>query len=175
MRSDFFKYMRLFIGLVLLQVLILNNIRFGGYINPYIYVLFILMLPIDVSGWVLLVSSFFLGLTVDMFSDSLGMHTAAAVFAAFCRPAVIQLISVKADFEPGTVPSVPDQGLTWVMIYSLLLILLHHIPLFFLEVFRFTDAWQTLLRILLSSAFSFVFVIMGFLLFGKTRKGHQIR
>lgn len=175
MRTDLFKYIRLFVGLVLLQVLILNNIRFGGYINPYIYVLFILMLPIDVSGWMLLLSSFLLGLTVDMFSDSSGMHAAAAVFAAFCRPAVIQLISVKADFESGTVPSIPDQGLSWIMLYSLLMILLHHIPLFFLEVFRFTDAGQTIMRILLSTAFSFAFVMMGFLLFGKTRKGSQLR
>ncbi|MFO7999499.1 MAG: rod shape-determining protein MreD [Bacteroidales bacterium] len=167
------KYLGTFILLILIQVLILNNVRFGGYINPYVYVLFILLLPIDVSGWFLLVSAFFTGLTIDVFLDSPGMHTAATVFMAFCRPAVIRLISVKSDFEPGTVPGISGQGLTWIMTYSVLLVLLHHIPLFFLEIFRFTEFWQTLTRIFLNVAFSSAFVVLGFLFWGKTSRARD--
>jgi rod shape-determining protein MreD len=160
----------LFVLLMLVQVLIFNNVRFGGYVNPYVYLLFILLLPIDVSGWTLLLSAFFVGLTVDVFMDSLGMHTAATVFMAFCRPALIRLISVRSDFEPGTVPGIASQGLTWVATYSLLMVFLHHTPLFFLEIFRFTEFWQTLSRILLSTVFSSAFVITGFFFWGKTSK-----
>ena len=155
----------------MLQVLIFSNIQFGGYVNPYVYVLFVLLLPVDIKGWVLLVVSFLLGLTIDMFSDTGGMHAAATVFMAFCRPGVIRLISVKADFEPGTVPSVNNMNATWIMTYSVLLILLHHGLLFFLEIFRFTEVLQTLQRIAFSSAFTFIFVMLGFFLVDRsTRK-----
>jgi rod shape-determining protein MreD len=164
------RYLFLFLLLLLAQVLVFNNIRFGGYINPYVYLLFVLLLPIDVSGWTLLFSAFFVGLTMDVFQDSLGMHTAATVFMAFCRPAVIRLISVKSDFEPGTVPGIAGQGLAWVATYTLLLVLLHHLPLFFLEIFRFTEFWKTLSRILLSTAFSSAFVVLGFFFWGKSSK-----
>lgn len=160
----------MFLLLLLAQVLVFNNIRFGGYANPYVYLLFVLLLPIDVSGWTLLFSAFFVGLTIDVFQDSLGMHTAATVFMAFCRPTVIRLISVKSDFEPGTMPGIATQGLTWVATYTLLLVLLHHVPLFFLEIFRFTEFWKTLSRILLSTALSSAFVVLGFFFWGKTSK-----
>ncbi len=159
-----------FLLLLMIQVLILNNIRFGGYINPYVYVLFVLILPIDIRGWVLLTASFALGLTVDVFMDSLGMHAAASVLMAFCRPGVIRLISVKSDFEPGTVPGIANQGLRWIATYSVLLILVHHSSLFLLEVFRLSDFLQTFQRIILSSFFTFLFVIGGFMFMGKPRR-----
>ncbi len=73
-----------FITLLLVQVVICNNINFLGYINPYIYIIFIFLFPIRDSRLVLLLVSFLLGMLVDMFSDSGGVHAAAAV----CRPAV---------------------------------------------------------------------------------------
>ena len=56
-----------FVILVFIQVAILNNIQISGFINPYVYVLFILLLPFETPNWVLLVLSFFLGLSVDIF------------------------------------------------------------------------------------------------------------
>jgi rod shape-determining protein MreD len=163
-----FGYTSLFIILVLIQILIFNNIHFGGYINPYVYVLFVMLLPIDTRGGVLLLLAFFLGLTIDVFLDSPGMHAAATLCLAFSRPAVIRLISVRSDFEPGTVPAIADQGFRWVATYTLLLLLAHHIPLFFLEIFRFDEIWPTLYRVFISTLFSFLFIMPGFYLIGKT-------
>lgn len=163
-----FKYLAIAISVILLQVLVFNNILFAGYINPYIYVFLILLLPVDVKGWVLLITAFGLGVIVDLFTGSGGMHTAATTFMAFCRPGVIRMISVKDEFEQGTIPSVLNMGASWIIIYSLFLILLHHSLLFFLEIFRFTEPWQTIQRILLSGAFTFVFVLMGFYLTDRT-------
>ncbi len=162
MTPGFLKYFGYFAALLLLQVLVLNNVRLGGYINPYIYVLFVLLLPVDIKGWALLVSAFFVGLALDMFMDTLGMHTAATVFMAFCRPGVIRLISVKADFEKGTMPAISNMGFGWIMIYSLLLVFLHHAFLFFLEIFSFSEFWQTLSRVALSSLFTFLLVMIGY-------------
>ena len=67
-----------FIILVLVQVLVLNNIQFLGYINPYIYILFILSLPVRTPRWASLLLAFVLGLTIDIFANTPGMHASAA-------------------------------------------------------------------------------------------------
>lgn len=162
------RYVFLFIILVLVQVLILNRVYFGGYINPYVYLIFILLLPIDVKGYVLLFSAFLIGLSVDVFQDTPGMHASSSLLMAFFRPLLIRLISVKSDFAPGTIPAIHSQGARWIMTYSFLLILLHHTALFFLEIFRFAEFFQTLYRAVISTLFSFVFVLIGFYLIGKT-------
>ena len=87
-----------FFALILLQVLVLNNIQFSGYINPNVYVLFILMLPVQTPGWIVLISSFLLGISIDMFSDSLGLHATASVLIAFIRPNIINILSAKEAF-----------------------------------------------------------------------------
>ncbi len=160
MNSILIKNIVRFIVLVLIQVFVLNNIRINGYINPYIYVLFILMLPFETKGWVLLVSSFFLGLSIDMFSHTLGMNAAAAVFMAFCRPVVIRLLSGSKGIEPGMQPGIKDMGFRWFFLYAFILILIHHLLLFYLEVFRLNEFLDTFYRALMSTAASLVLILL---------------
>ena len=167
MGKGIFRHMIHFILLVLIQVLILNNIRFGGYINPYVYVLFVLLLPVDVSGWVLLFGAFAIGFTIDLFFDTPGMHAAATVLLAFFRPAVIRMISGRKDYDPGTVPSISTMGPRWIVLYILVLVSIHHSFLFFLEIFRFDEFFVTLGRIALSTGITSVLVLIGFLLLDK--------
>ena len=79
-----------FIILVLLQVLVLNHINFLGYINPYLYILFIILYPVKNSRSLFIFLSFLLGISVDLFSDSGGVHAAASVTLAFIRPAFLK-------------------------------------------------------------------------------------
>ena len=97
------RYLINFILLVFLQVFILNNIQFSGYINPYIYVLFILILPFEIPSWFLIIIAFFLGLTIDLFSHTVGMHSSATVFMAFLRPYVLKIISPAFVKVPAVV------------------------------------------------------------------------
>ncbi len=150
----------IFILLVLLQVLLFNNIRFSGYVNPYIYIMFILLLPVEIPAWLLLIISFFTGLIIDFFSGSPGMHTAATVLAGFVRPFVLRVISPRDGYEPGSDPSMITYGFRWFLIYTFIIVLFHHTALFYLEVFRFTDFFRTLLRVLLSSLFSGTFILL---------------
>ena len=154
-----------FVALVLVQVLILNNIRFGGYINPYLYILFVLMLPYETPGWLLLVSAFLLGYMVDFFSNTPGMHTAATVFMAFCRPAILRLAMQKQEYEPGTYPSFKHMGFQTFFVYITLLVVIHHTSLFLIEVFRFTEVITTLTRAGLSSLFTIMLIIITQYLF----------
>ena len=149
-----------FIILVLFQVLLFNNIQFSGYVNPYIYIMFILLLPVEIPGWVLLIISFFTGLTIDFFSGSPGMHTFATVLAGFIRPYVLRVLSPRDGYEQGVNPSMIAYGVRWFLIYTLVIVVVHHTALFYLEVFRFTDFFRTLLRVLLSSGFSIIFILL---------------
>lgn len=149
------------IFLVFFQVVILNNIQLGGYINPYFYVLFILLLPFETPKWLLLISAFVLGLLVDMFSDTIGLHAAACVLMAYCRPGVLRIVSPRQEYEPGIRPIIRDLGVKWFFNYSLILVSTHHILLFFLEVFSFSDFFHTLLRTILSIMFTILLLILS--------------
>ena len=156
-----------FIVLVLVQVFVLNNIRISGHINPYLYVLFILLLPFETPGWLLLVSSFFLGLSIDMFAHTPGLHASASVLMAFLRPGVIRLLSGTKSLEPGMKPGLKSMGFRWFFLYSTILILVHHLFLFYVEIFRFSEFLQTLYRAVLSAIITLVLVILTEYLFIK--------
>jgi cell shape-determining protein MreD len=150
-----------FVLLVLVQVFIFNNIQFSGYINPYVYVLFILLLPFETPGWLLLTLAFLLGFSIDILSGTLGMHTAATVFMAFLRPFVLQVFSPRDGYEAGTYPRVHYYGFNWFLKYAAILILAHHLVLFYMEIFRFSDFFSTLLRVLLSTVFSLTLILLS--------------
>src|SRR4051794_27603630 len=99
MTVKIFQYMLQFVLLVLLQVMVLNHIQLNGYINPYIYTYFILLLPVGISDALLLVVAFLLGFCIDLFSSTGGMHAAATVFLAFCRPAILKLIAPRDGYD----------------------------------------------------------------------------
>ena len=157
----------MYVFLVLIQVLILNQIQLSGYINPYFYVLFILLLPATAPPWLVLFASFFIGITIDIFSNSMGIHAAASVFAGYMRPAVIRVIS-NHDEEYNDYLGLHQNKFSWFLLYTSLIVLIHHTALFYLEVFTFTDFFRTFFRMLLSSIFSiFIIVLSQFIIFRK--------
>ncbi len=160
MINSIFRYILIFILLVLFQVLLFNNIQFSGYINPYIYVLFILLLPVDIPAWLLLIISFFTGVIIDYFSGSPGIHSSATVLTGFIRLYVLRFISPRDGYESGASPSMQAYGFRWFLTYSVIIILVHHTALFYFEVFRLTDFFRTLLRVILSSMFSIIFILL---------------
>jgi rod shape-determining protein MreD len=149
-----------FFLLILIQVLVFNNIQFSGYVNPYVYVMFILILPLEIPPWFLLILSFITGIIMDSLSASPGMHTSATVFAGFARPYVLRIISPRDGYETGPSPSVASYGFKWFLTYSLIIVLIHHLVLFYVEVFRLEDFFRTLLRVLLSTIFTVTFILL---------------
>ncbi|MBI5538865.1 MAG: rod shape-determining protein MreD [Bacteroidia bacterium] len=156
-----------FIILVLLQVLILNNIQLSGFINPYIYILFILLLPFETPAWLLLILGFVTGLAIDIFSGTIGMHATATTLAAYSRPFILTLFSPRDGYESRTSPTLKHYDIAWIIRYTVVMILIHHSTLFFIEIFRFSGFFYTMLRILISSAFTFVLIILSQFLFYK--------
>jgi rod shape-determining protein MreD len=160
MINSILRFGLIFILLILLQVLLFNNIQFSGYVNPYVYIMFILLLPIDIPSWLLLILSFVTGLIIDFFSGSPGMHTPATVLVAFIRPYILRIVSPSDGYESGSDPSMLSYGFRWFFFYALLVVLVHHTALFYLEVFRFAEFFRTMLRVLLSSIFSMTFILL---------------
>jgi rod shape-determining protein MreD len=150
----------LFILLMLFQILVFDNIQFSGYVNPYVYLMFILLLPVEIASWLLLLLAFSTGIIMDFFSGSPGMHASATVLAGFVRPFILRIISPRDGYESGSSPSMSTYGFRWFFIYTLLMVLIHHTALFYIEVFRFADFFSTMLRVLLSSLFSIVFILL---------------
>lgn len=159
------KYGFMFIVLVLVQVLIFNQVHFSGYLNPFIYILFVMLLPVDTPRYLLLVSGFLLGLVIDVFSNSLGMHAAATTFIAFIRPFVLRSISSREE-DRHEYPGLKQNSLAWFFYYAFIMVFSHHFIFFFLEFFTFSHFLTTLLRIALSTLFTVVLIVLSqFLIF----------
>jgi hypothetical protein len=88
------------------------------------------------------------------------MHTSATVLAGFVRPYVLRIVSPRDGYESGSDPSMLNYGFRWFFFYALLVVLVHHTALFYLEVFRFAEFFRTMLRVLLSSIFSLTFILL---------------
>lgn len=159
MIKDFGKYAVMFVGLILLQVLILNNIQFSGFVNPYVYILFIMLLPFTIPGYAVLGLSFLLGLSIDIFSNTPGVHSSATVLLGFLRPGIANLISSREIIEKGNTPNMKQLGFASFLKYTIIAVLIHHLFLFFAEAFSFAGFFHTLLRIILSSIFSIVIIL----------------
>ena len=161
-----------FVALVLFQVLVINHIRLGGYVHPYIYLIFIMLLPFNTPKWQLLVLGFLLGLTIDLFTGTPGLHAGATTLMAFCRPSIIKLVSGNQKFENVQEPNLRQLDGIWIFRYVLCMVLVHHFTLFFLESFSVYLIGQVLLRILLSVPVS-IFLIMMILYIFKTEKKRE--
>ena len=157
----FAKYVVQFIVLILAQVLIFNNIELSGFINPYIYVLFVLLIPFTTPKLVLLLSSFTMGLIIDLFMGTPGVHSSATLLMAFSRPSVMALYSPREGYQTGTYPRMAEFGMEWFVKYTVTLVLLHHFTLFYLEVFTLHHFFSTFLRALLSSIFTSLLIIIS--------------
>lgn len=157
-----------FFMLVLVQVLIFSNIEIGGYLTPYVYIIFIILLPFETPRWIALLLGFFLGFSIDVFAETMGMHTAATVFLAYIRPYVLSGIAPRDGYETGTFPRVFYYGLPWFIKYTSILVFAHHIMLFYIEMFSFQDFFYTLIRVILSALFSIALIVSSqFFIFRK--------
>ena len=150
-----------FFVVILVQVLLFDNVLLGGYLNPYFYILFILLMPFETPRWLQLVAGFLLGLSIDLFTHTLGMHTAATVMMAFVRPWVLNIFAPRDGYEPDTYPRIHYYGLGWFAGYAAILTFLHHMVLFYIEVFHFQYFFTTFLRVILSTALTLTTVIIS--------------
>lgn len=158
-----------FIGLLLIQLFIIDNIRLGHFIHPCVYVLFVMLLPFDTPRWSLIINGFLIGFAVDIFNGTPGLNAAATVLMAYVRPNIISLTTRKSDIEGKTSPSVSEMGLQWFYLYMVLLLIIHNLTLFMLEAFSFHLIGLVLLDTLLSVIISSIVIVLIIYIFKPTK------
>jgi len=169
-RTILINFLR-FVILVFIQVFLLKNIALYNLATPYLYILFILLLPFETPNLLLFVLAFLTGLTIDAFYDTPGLHAAACVLMAFVRILFISITVQKEGFENEPNPTLSTMGFRWFFAYSLVLTLFHHFFLFSLESFRFSEIQYTLSRFVFSCIFTvFLMVVTGLLFYRKRER-----
>lgn len=138
--------MEWFVGLVLLQVLVLNRMHLGGYATPFFYIYFILKFNSRIGRNELMLWSFALGLTIDVFGNTPGMNAAAATCLAFFRNSLIRLVTLR-DMDEAFRPSVKSLGVSSFFRYSLLACSLFCSLLLMIDAFSFVNLAELLLKI----------------------------
>lgn len=149
-----------FILLIATQVFLLKNIGYYNLSVPYLYILFILLLPFGIPNWLLFFIAFSTGITIDLFYDTLGLNAAACTIMAFVRILFISITVQRDGFDNEPEPSLGIMGFRWFLFYSLILTVSHHFILFTFESFKFSDFGYTLLRVLLSSIFTVILILI---------------
>ncbi|MFN4124013.1 MAG: rod shape-determining protein MreD [Flavobacteriales bacterium] len=161
MINDIFKNIIRFIALLFVQLLVVNQIELSGYVNPYLYVLFIIMLPINWSKHLVLILSMLVGFCMDIFSNTLGMHTSACLLIGFLRPFILNVIAPREDIEIILSLDIKGLGLSKFFVYASLMVLIHHLWLYILEAFTFLFILDLLLRVILSSFATLLLILLS--------------
>lgn len=167
MINELIRLLAKFLLLSLVQIAILNQIQLSGFVNPFIYILFILSLPVKYPRSAVLLMAFITGLIIDTFSNTMGMHAAACVVMAFVRPAFLKIMAPRDGYDTDTTLSARKLGFTWFLTYAALLTLVHHLVLFYVEVFRFSEFFTTFSRVILSALASLTVIMIAQYLSGK--------
>lgn len=161
--ASFFLY-------VLVQVLLLKNLVIFDKGFCFIYIAFLLLLPVETNVVWLMLLGFITGFTVDIFYDSLGIHASASVFIMFIRNYWLNLMTPQGGYDLGSVPTIRLNGWQWFSFYSLPLIFAHHAVLFFIESADFDLFGFTLSKIFFSTLFTFVVIMISQYLFYNKRR-----
>lgn len=157
-----------FVLLIAAQVIIFNNIDLFGYVNPFPYILFILLYPVNANRAGLLVASFLLGLSLDFFGDSGGVHATACLILAYLRPSFFKF-AFGLSYEYQTI-KINDRLSPERFTFIFISVFTHHIIMFLLELFKFSFILDALLRTLFSSIFTLITSIIIIYLFKPSKK-----
>ena len=154
------QYAILFIVMVILQIFLFSRIGISVYVHPLVCIAFIVLLPMEIAPLALLGLGLLLGVTLDFFMATAGIHTVAALLAAFCRPALLN----------GGVPNINRIGAKKFVRYASAMILIHSTAFFLLEALSWSFFYRTALRIALSSAVTLPLVYFCQKLFSVNRQ-----
>ena len=146
---------------VMIQVFVINNMRLFGIMTPFIYLYALLKFPFDMKRSAVILFSFFLGLVIDSFSNTFGIHAATCSVIGFIRTPLLERFADMKELPDRSIPSFRLLGLSKFIYYTLILVTLHHIILFSIDSFGFYQPARLIIRIfssiLLTSLLVFIF------------------
>ena len=153
-----------------LQVLIMKNVVLFHTAFCFIYVAYLLLLPVESNPLVLMGIGFLMGFIIDIFYDSLGMHASASVLIMYLRNYWLTSITPQGGYDSNAVPTLAMNGIQWFLVYSTPLIFLHHTILFFIEAGGFGIFWFTLWKAFVSTLLTMVIILIVQFLFAERKR-----
>ncbi|MBK8344896.1 MAG: rod shape-determining protein MreD [Bacteroidetes bacterium] len=147
----------------------LNKLNVSVYIHPYVYPMFLILLPFETPKWIMLPLAFAVGITIDMFNNTAGMHAAACVFIAYARPWLIKAYTPITGYENVSNPSISQLGVVWFALFTLTVIFIHHTIYYLLQIFVLNDLGFLFLKIVLSTLVSTLLIVIFAFLFAKRK------
>lgn len=167
MKNKLAIYIIVFIAMVLIQGFFLNAMQLSTYLYPMVYIMVLLILPYDTNIFIALGVAFFLGIIIDGLSDTFGLHTSSALLVAFIRPSILNLIKPRDGYELNLDFTFQDMGYRWFISYALIMIAIHHLWFFSLDLFRFNLIGMILLKTIISSISTLFFIFIFQMIFFK--------
>jgi hypothetical protein len=159
----------IFFAYLLFQVLILKNAVLFHTAFCFLYIGYLLALPVEGNKLLLMIGGFGLGFLVDIFYDSLGLHAMACVFIMYLRNYWLASLTPQGGYDSNSVPSLAAFGPQWFITYALPLIFIHHVLLFYTEAGGFDYFWHTLTKVMASTAFTLLVILIVEYLFPRRR------
>ncbi len=157
-----------FVGLVLLQVVILNHINLFEFLNPLVYIVWVFLFPFKKNRSTLLILAFLLGLSIDFFSNSGGINASATLFIAYIRLFLLKVILKKTtfDFPLFKLNAIPFYKM---LLFITILTVIHHLIVFSLAYFSFNALKTIIYNTFLTSLFTVILSVLGIVLFVKRK------
>ena len=151
------------------QVLILKNIVLFNTAFCFLYIAYLFFLPVESNPLFLMFAGFVMGFAIDTFYDSLGLHAFSCVFVMYVRNYWLSLITPQGGYDVSATPSIAINGMQWFLVYTIPLVFLHHSILFFVEAGGFSMFWFTLWKIVTSTIFTTMVIVVVQYLFPSGR------
>ncbi len=165
MTEGIFRYLFRFILIIAAQILLVSELEVSSYFHPFIYPYFILFLPASTPLTTLYILSFITGFAVDIFESTGGIHASALLFMAFFRAKVLNLFVSVEDLPEFTEPDLKLLGFNRLLVYSAIMIYIHHIFFFVIENGGVSSLLTLLIRIILSGIVTLVLILSTQVLF----------
>jgi hypothetical protein len=149
-----------FLVYALLQVILFRNFILFDKAFCFIYIGYLLLLPYDMNRILQMLVGFMMGLFIDIFYDTLGIHAAASVLLMYLRPYWLNVVYGKDQNDSLSTPVLRNLGLQSFSVYVIPVILLHHAALFYIETGGFHMFFFTLAKTLMSTMLTYIMILI---------------
>jgi len=157
--NKFFNNLSRFFVLLLLQVFVFNYVQWFGFLNPFVYLLFLILLPFEIPKTFQYIIAFITGFIVDSFLNTYGIQAFSCVLMVFLRPYIILILNGFKPLDAGVRPVPGLKDFNWILVYTLLLVFVHQISVTILEAFQWLLWWRIVWTSVLNTLFT-TFIIL---------------
>jgi hypothetical protein len=142
-----------------------------GFLNPFVYVLCLILLPLDIPKAWQYILAFVAGFIVDAFLRTYGIQVFACVLMVFLRPFFILILNGLKPLDPGVKPAPGVKDFTWILVYTLMLVFVHQITVAILETFQWVQWWRIIWTSALNTLFTtFIILCIEYIFYSRKSK-----